>query len=147
VTVRRQVAADDGVPIDPEDVVQIVGQTFVRHEYQPVLAIGKLTWSRLDLARANCPHPKAGAALTRICQQLGITTLQQLADRAPELGTYKGLGVTAYYTVLGILKQAGFPAAQVHGQDVSFSTLKQRARLEMERTTNHRRRQRRTRKG
>jgi hypothetical protein len=143
---RQPVASDDDSTIDPQEVVRIVGQTFVKHEYQPVLAIGKLTWSRLDLAQVNCPHPKAAAAITRICQQLGITTLQQLADRAPEIGTYKGLGVTAYYTVLGILKKAGFPTAQVHGEDVSFLTLKHRAQEETD-TSKRRRRQRRNRKG
>jgi len=69
----------------------------------------------------------AAASVNRIVQQLGISSLGELADRAHEIGTFKGLGVTAYWTVLAILREAGFDVAKVHEVDVSYATVKRRA--------------------
>jgi len=117
-------------PIDPTDYTRIVGQTFAKHERLPLLVIGKHQWNRWTLGQLGCPHPVAAATLNRIVQQLQITTLMELAERAQEIGTYKGCGVTAYWTVLAILRDAGYNINKVHGENVTYDTVKHRARRE-----------------
>ena len=114
--------------VDPADYVSIVGQSFVKHERAPLLVIGRHAWDRWTLGRLGVPHPKAAAALNRVIQHLGITTLAQLADHARTIGDYRGMGVTAYWTVLAILREAGYDVVDVHHEPVSYGTLKQRAR-------------------
>ena len=126
--------------VDPGDHVGIVGQTFVKHERQALLQIGDRTWTRWSLGRLGVPHPVAAANLNRVVQQMKITSLSDLADRAQEIGTFKGLGVTAYWTVLAILKEAGYDVAKVHGADVTYASVKQRAIREEQRTAPKRRR-------
>jgi hypothetical protein len=113
--------------VDPGEYVRIVGQTFIKHERAPLLVIGSHQWNRWSLGRLGCPHPMAAARLNRIVQQLGITSLSELADRAHEIGAFTGIGVTAYWTVLAILREAGYDVVAVHHENVSFSSLKRRA--------------------
>ncbi len=127
-------------PIDPADYTRIVGQTFAKHERLPLLVIGKHQWNRWTLGRLGCPHPVAAATLNRIIQQLKITTLSELADRAQEVGTFKGAGVTAYWTVLAILRDAGFDVVKVHHENVTYDTVKQRALREESRDKPRRKR-------
>jgi hypothetical protein len=70
----------------------------------------------------------AAAALNRVVQQLDIRTLADLAANVHRIGNYKGLGVTAYWTVLAILREAGYDVAQVHEEPVTYLTMKARAR-------------------
>lgn len=114
--------------VDPGDYVGIVGESFLAHERRPLLSIGTRTWSRWSLGNLGCPHPMAATALNRVVQELGITSMAGLAARATDIGKYKGLGVTAYWVVLAILREAGFDVEAVHGQDVTYQTMKQRAR-------------------
>jgi hypothetical protein len=116
----------NGSPIDPADYAGIVGSGFVKRERQAVLAIGNLQWNRWSLGRLGCPHPMAAANLNRVIQSMKITTLQDLADRAHEIGSYQGIGVTAYWTILAILREQGFDVATVHGEDVSYHAVKAR---------------------
>ena len=120
-------------PIDPGDYTGIVGQTFAKHERQPLLVIGKHQWNRWTLGRLGCPHPVAAATVNRIIQQLNISTVGELADRAQEIGTFKGCGVTAYWTVLAILRDAGYDVHKVHHETVTYHTVKQRAVREAQR--------------
>lgn len=113
---------------DPGDYVAIVGQSFLKHERAPLLQIGTRTWSRWSLGRLGCPHPMAAAALNRVMRELRITSLHGLAAKIHDVGNYKGLGVTAYWVVLAILREAGFNVEEVHGESVGYETLKQRAR-------------------
>src|SRR5262245_37653896 len=87
---------------NPADYVGIVGQSFVRYEQRPLLVIGKHSWDRWSLGRLGCPHPKAAAALNRVQQHLDIRAMADLASRAHDIGNFKGMGVTAYWTVLAI---------------------------------------------
>jgi hypothetical protein len=119
--------------VNPGDFVGIVGQTFVKHEYAPLLTIGKHTWTRYSLGRLGVPHPMAASSLNRVVRELRITTLAGLAEQARVLGAYKGLGVTAYWTVLAILREAGYDVEAVHGEDVTYSTMKQRLKREQQR--------------
>jgi hypothetical protein len=126
--------------IDPGEYTRVVGQSFVKRERQALLQIGNLTWTRWSLGRMGCPHPMAAANLNRVVQDMKITSLSDLADRAQEIGTFKGLGVTAYWTVLTILREAGYDVAKVHDADVTYSSLKQRAIKQEERERPKRRR-------
>ena len=132
--------------VSPSDYVQIVGQTFVKHEQRPLLTIGQRHWTRLHLGRIGCPHPVAASNLNRVVQQLQITTLSELAARVHEVGMYGGLGVTSYWVVLSILREAGYEPTAVHGETVSYGALKTRAlkqqRKDGEATTRRRRRKR-----
>jgi hypothetical protein len=114
--------------VDPSNYVHIVGNTFVKHEHAPVLVIGARTWDRYTLGRLGCPHPMAAAALNRVVQQLEIRSLADLATNVHRIGAYKGLGVTAYWTVLAILREAGYDIATVHDEPVTYLTIKARAR-------------------
>jgi hypothetical protein len=114
--------------VDSADYARIVGQTFVKHEHAPVLTIGSLTWNRFSLGRLGCPHPVAAARLNKAVQQLSITSLSDLATHAQEIGTYAGCGVTTYWTVIAILRNAGYKIEEVHGQDVTFHTMQRRER-------------------
>lgn len=114
--------------IDPGDYQEIVGATFVKHERLPILSIGQHVWTRWTLGRLGVPHPVAAAALNRVVQELGITTIAGLARHAHVIGQYKGLGVTAYWTMLAILRSHGYDVKEVHGEDVTYTTIKARAR-------------------
>lgn len=126
--------------VDPADYARIVGSTFVKREQAPLLVIGGQYWTRWTLGRLGCPHPMAAANLNRVVQQMKITSLEDLADRAQEIGMFKGLGVTAYWTVLAILRDAGFNVDKVHGEDVSYATVKHRAIREEQGAKRQRRR-------
>jgi hypothetical protein len=119
--------------VDPGDYVNIVGQTFVKHERAPVLVIGSHTWTRYTLGRLGCPHPVAASALNRVVQQLEIRSLADLAANVHRIGAYKGLGVTAYWTVLAILREAGYDVAEVHDEPVTYLTMKARERRQQQR--------------
>jgi hypothetical protein len=54
--------------------------------------------------------------------------MADLAANVHRIGAYKGLGVTAYWTVLAILREAGFDVAAVHEEPVTYLTMKARAR-------------------
>lgn len=114
--------------IDPADYASIVGQTFVKHEHAPILRIGDVTWTRYTLGRLGCPHPIAASRLNKVMQQLNITSLQDLATHAQDIGTYEGCGVTTYWTVIAILRQAGYKVEEVHGQNVTYQTMQRRER-------------------
>jgi len=75
----------------------------------------------------------AAASLNRVLRELRITTLGGLAEHARELGAFKGLGVTAYWTVLAILREAGYSVEEVHGESVTYDTLKQRLKQAQQR--------------
>jgi hypothetical protein len=119
--------------VDPADYAAIVGQTFVKHERAPLLVIGKFSWTRWSLGRLGVPHPMAAASLNRVVQELRITTLAGLAEHARELGSYKGIGVTAYWTILAILREAGYDVEEIHGEEVTYATVKIRQRKEQQR--------------
>lgn len=115
-------------PIDPAQYTSIVGATFVRRERTPLLTIGGRSWSRYSLGRLGCPHPSAASAVNRAIQQLGINSPRELAHRVHEVGTLKGLGVTSYWLVLAVLRECGFDIEEVHGETVTYDTLKSRAK-------------------
>jgi hypothetical protein len=125
---------------DPADYVAIVGRTFVAYGQRPLLTIGKLSWTRYALGRLGCPHPHAAVTLQRVVTELRITSLAQLAAHAAEIGQFKGVGVTAYWVVLAILRDAGYDVQRVHPEPVTFHTLKQRARRVEARQPKRRRR-------
>lgn len=114
--------------VDPADYVPIVGSTFAKHDHTPLLVIGGRSWDRWQLGRLGCPHPAAAAALNRVLQELRITSIAGLARQVHEIGRYKGLGVTAYWLVLALLRSDGYDVKEVHGVDVTYNTLKLRAR-------------------
>lgn len=138
----RPLRPTDRSIVNPAHYVAIVGQTFVKRERQPILQIGGQTWDRWSLGRLGCPHPKAAAELNRVIAQLQITSLGQLADRAHEIGAYKGIGVTAYYTILAILREAGYDGISVHGSDITFATEKRQSRKHAKRDRRRLRRRR-----
>lgn len=115
-------------PIDPNDYVAVVGRTFAVREHVPILVLGRHSWNRLQLARLGVPHIVAAANLHRVCRELRITTIAGLAAHAQEIGRYKGCGVTCYWLVLAILRAHGYSVTEVHGEPVTYTTIKQRAR-------------------
>ena len=116
-----------------------MGTTFVKRERQAVLQIGQLTWNRWSLGRLGCPHPMAAANLHRVIQTLKIASLEDLAARIHEIGTYEGCGVTAYWTCLAILREQGYDVEKVHAADVSYAALKKHALAEHPPTRKRRR--------
>jgi hypothetical protein len=112
---------------NPLDYVGILGKTFVTNEHGTLLEIGPQKYTRWTLGRLGCPHPMAAIKLNRVCRELGVRTLAQLAKAAPQIGKYKGLGVTVYWIVLAILDEAGYDPVTVHGDEVTYSTMKSRA--------------------
>lgn len=114
--------------VDPGDYVTVLGQSFVTHERRALLTIGTRKWGRHALGLLGCPHPTAAATLDRVIKELGITSIAQLAAQIQQVGSYKGVGVTAYWTVLAILREAGYRVEQVHAESVTYDTMKRRAR-------------------
>ena len=112
---------------NPADYVGILGKTFVQNEHGALLEIGTQRWNRWTLGRLGCPHPMAAIKLNRVCRELSIKSLAQLAKAAPQIGRYKGLGVTVYWVVLAILDEAGYDPETVHGEEASYLTMKRRA--------------------
>jgi hypothetical protein len=113
--------------IDPSDYVSIFGTTFVKREHQAVVQIGAQTWDRRELGLYGCAHPTAALKLNRVIQELRIRTLDGLAREIHTVGNYKGCGVTVYFTALAILRAEGYDPEDLHGDKVTFSTLKTRA--------------------
>ena len=118
----------DATVVNPADYIGVVGQHFVKRERSAVLVIGTQTWDRWTLGRLGVPHPRAAAMLNRVVQQLNITSLPALAQQARAIGDYQGIGVTAYWTICAILREAGYDVLEVHADTVTFDTLKQRAK-------------------
>jgi hypothetical protein len=114
--------------VDPNDYAWIVGRSFVFHERRPILTIGTRSWSRYSLGRLGCPHPAAAANLQRIITELGIKSIAQLANHVQQIGAYKDVGVTAYWTVIAILREAGYRVEAIHPEHVTHATIKGRAR-------------------
>jgi len=81
----------------------------------------------------------AACRLNRVLMQLGITTLAALAARLQDVGSFVGIGVTAYWVCLAILTEAGYEATAVHGADVTYATVKARAIKERAKTRQRRR--------
>ena len=111
----------------------ILGSTFVKASQRPILVIGDRSWSRYDLARLGAPHPAAAATLHRLVQQLGIAKLADLPSYLAEIGLYKGVGITAYWVALALLRSAGHDPAKLHaaatGADTTFSTWQHHTRV------------------
>lgn len=114
--------------VDPAAHQDILGATFVKREQLPLLEIGQHRWNRWTLGRLGCPHAIAALALNRTCKEMGIRTLDGLAKHVQMIGQFRGNGVTVYWLALAILEQAGYNIQKVHGEDVSFLTIKTRAR-------------------
>ena len=112
----------------PERWTSILGTTYAKREHLAVLIIGTHRWDRWHLGRLGCPHPVAAASLNRVVQELGITTLAGLARQVRQIGNYKGIGTTAYALALAILGEHGFDLDAVHNEDVTYITIKGRAR-------------------
>lgn len=129
---------------NPVDYVGILGKTFVTNEHGTLLEIGSLRYNRWSLGRLGCPHPSAAIKLNRVCRDLGVKTIAQLAKAAPQIGRYKGLGVTCYWVVLAILDEAGYDPVDVHGGEESptYATMKRKA-LMVDKAKNPRLRKRR----
>lgn len=127
----------------PEKWVGILGQSYATREHVPVLTIGKRTWDRWHLGRLGCPHPVAAASLNRVVTELRISSLASLAEQLHTIGLFKGIGTTAYALALAVLQEGGFNLVEVHGEDVTYSTLKVRARNAAVRERKQRKRPRR----
>jgi len=112
---------------NPNEYVGILGKTFVGYEHGTLLEIGPQKYTRWSLGRLGCPHPMAAIKLNRVCKELGVRTMAQLAKAAPQIGRYKGLGVTVYWILLAVLDEAGYDPVDVHGDEVTFATMKHRA--------------------
>jgi hypothetical protein len=119
--------APKSASIDPATYVSILGATFVKRSHLPLLQIGSLTWDRWALGRLGVPHPMAAAKLNQVIQELRIRSIEGLANALHEIGNYKGCGVTVYFACLAILREQGYDPEKLHGEDVTYSTLKTRA--------------------
>ena len=85
------------VTVNPADYVNIVGQSFVKHERQPLLTIGNRHWDRWRLGQLGVPHPVADESES--CgESLGITS-QMLADPVVGCQHLRRHWVTAYWRV------------------------------------------------
>ena len=117
-----------GRVLSPDKYTNILGLSFAKHEHMAVLTIGNRTWDRWHLGRLGCPHPVAAASLNRVCRELRITSLPGLKNNIRELGNYKGIGTTAYALALAILGEANYDINAVHDADITYVTIKQKAR-------------------
>jgi hypothetical protein len=113
--------------VDPEAHQKIVGSTFARAEHKAIVTIGKRSWSKWDLGRIGCPHPSAAVRVQRLITALDIRTPAQFLERAHEFGKFKDLGVVSYWTVLALARDLGGDIEEVHGEDVSFHAIHNRA--------------------
>jgi len=114
--------------IDPADYVGVIGATFAKHEHALLIASGQIRVTRLDLARYGVPHTVAALMLGRVLAELRVKTYAGLAEQAHVIGRYKGCGVTVYWLVLVLLQAHGYSVKTVHGDEVTYLTLKARAR-------------------
>jgi len=127
----------------PDKWTDILGVTFAKHEHATLLAIGSLHWDRWHLGRLGCPHPVAALRLHAVCHELRITSLPQLKENIRQIGNYKGIGTTSYALALAILQEHGYNIKSVHADDVSYITIKQRARKVIAKQQKQRKRPRR----
>ena len=113
--------------INPTDLIPILGTNWVKRERLPLLQIGNQTFDRLELAAFGCTHPTAALKLNRIIQELRIRSLDSLAKQIHEVGNFRGVGATTYFVILALLRAYGYAIEKVHGDTVTFFTLKSRA--------------------
>ena len=113
--------------LDPSEFTPILGASWVKKERLPLLQIGSQTFDRLELAAFGCTHPTAALKLNRIVQDMRIRSLDSLANQIHEIGNYRGVGATTYFVILSLLRAYGYKAEKVHGDTVTFFTLKSRA--------------------
>lgn len=115
--------------IDPADYVGIVGSSFAKHDHTALIDLSAhARYDRVRLGQIGAPHPSAALAINRVAKELRIRSVAELARRLHELGTYKGLGVTAYWVVLAILRDAGYDVVKLHAEPVTYATVKARTR-------------------
>lgn len=115
--------AEQMTVVDPMAHQKIVGATFAKAEYRPLVVIGKRQWNKWQLGRIGCPHPSAAVKVNNMIQVLGIKTPSEFVERAQEFGGFKGLGVTAYWVALAIAQECGGDIDDVHGERASFHTV------------------------
>jgi hypothetical protein len=114
-------------PLDPSDFIPILGSTWVKQERQPLLQIGNQTFDRQELASYGCTHMTAALKLNRIIQELRIRSFDSLAKQIHEVGTFRGVGATTYFVILALLRAYGYQPDKLHGESVTFHTVKSRA--------------------
>lgn len=113
---------------DPDSLQHILGSNYVKREHQPLIAIGTdFSLDRIALGRLGVNHPAAALRLNRVIQELRIRTMDGFARAIHEIGNFKGLGLCSYHTALTILASAGYDPDNLHGEKVTYTTLKTRA--------------------
>lgn len=115
-------------PLNPTDLIPILGTTWVTREQVPLLQVGNQSFDRIEFARMGCTHIPAVLKLNRIVQELRIRTLKGLAEQIHEIGNFRGVGMTTYFVALALLRSYGYQLNVLHPDSVTFSTLKTRAK-------------------
>jgi hypothetical protein len=128
---------------DPNRWTNILGIGFARHEHRDLLVIGAKRWDYYHLCRLGCGHAISAGVVTRVCKEMGITTLAGLAKHIREIGNFKGVGTVAYALMLAILGEAGYDIDAVHGEDRTFISIKAQARRAVTKEQKKRKRPRR----
>lgn len=114
----------------PEDYPKIFGRNFATRNNGTVLAIGHRQYTKYQLGAIGCPHTAAARELHRVIQQLGITSLENLARyKTPEdFVGIKGFGETAFYALTCVLRDAKLSMNSFYKSKVTVSTLTKHAR-------------------
>ena len=114
----------------PTDYPQIFGSNFATRNSDAIVKLGDREYTKYDLGAIGCPHTNAARELNKVLKHLRVSDLNDLVARySPEdfVGV-KGFGVTAFYALTCILRDAKVPLSQFYQAKVTVPTLQHHAR-------------------
>lgn len=114
----------------PGDYPKVFGQNFAKRNLGTIVTIGKRQYNKYQLGRMGCPHVTAARTLDRTLKQLNVKSLEDVATKmSPEdFVGLKGFGVTAFYALTCVLRDAGVPLSEFYRSKVTVETLQENVR-------------------
>lgn len=114
----------------PSDYPQILGTGFATRNGQPVVVVGERVYSKYDLGRIGCPHITSARQVNSAMTRLGVSSLEELAKRySPrDFVALKGFGVTAFYALICLLRDAKINVGQFYKEKMSMATYQHQVR-------------------
>jgi len=114
----------------PSDHPEIFGHNFAQRNSLPILMIGKRAYTRYDLGRMGCPHTVSARELDKVLKQLSVNSIEDLVKHySPEdFVGIKGFGVTAFYVLTCVLRDARINLKSFYSAKVTVDSLKTRVK-------------------
>lgn len=112
--------------INPSEFQGVFGKTWVDAQTEPLLRIGKRTWTRYELvSKVGVGNYRAITILMDALQQLNVKTIKDLWELSPvALAAIKGVGTTTLFVTMSLLDSEEFNVKEWYSHHRTFATLK-----------------------